>query len=175
MPEPEPATDTYEWLIALLNSRDASYELIDHPPEGRTELVSGLRGHPAAQAAKCVLVMVKVDRKTRRYVLAVVPGDTRVDLGAIKRLYDGRYAGFADNATAERLAGSISGTILPFVLDDAVELVVDPAMLDSPVMYFNAARLDRSLRLSTNDYSRIAEPRVESIAEPTFEEEASHA
>jgi hypothetical protein len=33
------STDTYTSLIALLDEHGAQYRLIDHPPEGRTELV----------------------------------------------------------------------------------------------------------------------------------------
>jgi hypothetical protein len=34
------STDTYTSLIALLDEHGAQYRLIDHPPEGRTELVA---------------------------------------------------------------------------------------------------------------------------------------
>lgn len=57
------------------------YRLITHQPEGNTDQVSALRGHPSAQAAKCLVLIVKIDRRTTRYVLAVVPGDRRVELG----------------------------------------------------------------------------------------------
>ncbi|HEY3685595.1 MAG TPA: YbaK/EbsC family protein [Streptosporangiaceae bacterium] len=156
--------ETYDKLIALLDERGARYRLIDHEPEGRTEIVSRMRGNDLARAAKCVVVMVKVDRKTRRYVLAVVPGDARVDLDAVKRLHSGRYAGFADQEAAERLAGSASGTILPFAFDPELELVADPRLLDGEEVFFNAARLDRSLALATADYAAIADPRRAEIA-----------
>jgi Ala-tRNA(Pro) deacylase len=110
------------------------------------------------------MLMVKIDRKTRRYVLAVVPGDRRVDLGAVAALYDARYAGFCDTPTAERLARAVSGTVLPFALHPDVELVADPAVLTQPRLYFNAARLDRSVNLATADYERIARPRVYPVA-----------
>jgi Ala-tRNA(Pro) deacylase len=34
--------ETYTHLIALLNQHEAHYRLIDHAPEGRTELVSAM-------------------------------------------------------------------------------------------------------------------------------------
>ncbi|RNL83249.1 YbaK/prolyl-tRNA synthetase associated domain-containing protein [Halostreptopolyspora alba] len=149
----------------MLDAHGASYRMIDHAPEGGTELVSRLRGHSVRQAAKCVVVLVRLDRKARKYVLVVVPGHVRVDLGALKTLYHGRYAGFADNETAERLAGSVSGTILPFTFTDELELVVDPLLLRHDEIFFNAARLDRSLALPTEEYRRIAQPRVRSVAQ----------
>ncbi|GAA4070517.1 YbaK/EbsC family protein [Actinomadura miaoliensis] len=156
----------YDRLIGLLEGGGARYRLIDHAPEGRTDLVNAMRGNDPAQAAKCIVVMVKLDKKTRRYVLAVVPGDRRVDLGAVKRLLGGGYAGFAATEVAERLAGSVSGTILPFSFHPDLELVVDPALLEHAEIFFNAARLDRSMALDTADYRRLARPRPAAIAEP---------
>ncbi|MFG1702717.1 YbaK/prolyl-tRNA synthetase associated domain-containing protein [Nonomuraea sp. M3C6] len=156
----------YERLIADMDAAGARYRLIDHAPEGRTELVSVLRGHDVAQAAKCLIVMVKIGKKRTRHVLAVVPGDARLDLQAVKALLDGTYVAFAGKEKAEELAGSVSGTVLPFSYDPRLELVADPSLLDQPELYFNAARLDRSVALATDDYVRLAGPRLASITSP---------
>ncbi|WP_037915243.1 YbaK/EbsC family protein [Actinacidiphila yeochonensis] len=157
--------ETYDRLVALLDEQGALYRVIDHEPEGGTERVSELRGNSLAQAAKCIVVMVKVGKKVTRYVLAVVPGDRRVDLNAVKALLEGTYVSFAAREAAERLAGSVSGTVLPFSFDEKLELVVDPDLLENEEIFFNAARLDRSLALDTKDYQRFAQPRVEPVAD----------
>jgi len=162
-----PDNGTYQRLISLLDSTATSYELIDHEPEGTTETVSALRGHPVSEAAKCLVLIVKIDRRVTRYVLAVVPGDRRVDLDAIRTLFAARYVGFSDAATAERLARAVPGTVLPFSFDPELELVADPEVIAQPCLYFNAARLDRSLAISGTDYARLAQPRVERIAGQT--------
>lgn len=137
--------------------------MIEHEPEGQTELVSALRGNDLKAAAKCMVVMVKLGKKKSHYVLAVVPGDARVDLNGIKELLGGSYVAFADKARAEELAGSVSGTVLPVSYHEQLELIVDPKLLEVPELFFNAARLDRSLALVTEDYVRLAQPRIESI------------
>lgn len=156
--------DTYTQLIALLDSHKAHYRLIDHEPEGRTEVVSPMRGNSLSQAAKCIVLMVKIGKKVTKYILAVVPGDARVDLNAIKALLGGTYVAFASPDIAERLAGSVTGTVLPFSFNAQLELVVDPSLLENEEIYFNAARLDRSLALKTSDYFEIARPRLARIA-----------
>ncbi|TDD78953.1 YbaK/prolyl-tRNA synthetase associated domain-containing protein [Actinomadura darangshiensis] len=150
-------------MIADLEAAGARFRLIDHPPEGRTDLVSALRGNEVAHAAKCLVVMVKVGKKQSRYVLAVVPGDARLDLQAVKDLLDGTYVAFAGREKAEELAGSVSGTVLPFSYHPRLEVVADPALLRVPELYFNAARLDRSMALATDDYVRLASPRIAPI------------
>lgn len=161
-----PDLDAYQHLIDLLERTATPYRLIDHAPEGATEAVSALRGNPVAQAAKCLILRVKLDRRTTRHVLAVVPGDRRLDLDAVRTLYAARYAGFSDPETAESLAHARPGTVLPFSLDPDLDLVADPEVVAQPELYFNAARLDRSLVIAGKDYERLAGPRVAPIAEP---------
>jgi Ala-tRNA(Pro) deacylase len=160
----EAALSAYEQLLALLDAHGARYRLIDHAPEGRTEIVSVLRGNALSQAAKCIIVMVKVGKKVTHHVLAVVPGDARVDLDAIKKLFGGTYISFASQEIAERLSGCVAGTILPFAFNAELELIADPSLLANEELYFNAARLDRSMELNASDYVSLARPRLERIA-----------
>ena len=155
--------ETYTKLIRFLDENVAQYRLIDHDPEGRTEIVSHIRGNNVSQAAKCIVVMVKITKKEKKYVLAVVPGDAKVDLNKIKSMYNGIYVSFATPEIAEELAGSVSGTVLPFSFNSKLELIVDPRLLENEEIFFNAARLDRSMALKTSDYVRLTNPRKENI------------
>lgn len=163
--DPAPPIDAHRELIAALTAKGVEYRTMDHPPEGRTELVSRMRGNKLHQAAKCIIVMVKLDKKTKRHLLGVVPGDRRVDLAAVKELLGASYVGFASRDVAERLSGSVSGTILPFSFHPDLELVVDPGLLENPEIFFNAARLDQSIALRTSDYAALAQPRIAPIAD----------
>ena len=155
----------YDELIALLDRHQAAYRVLTHESEGRTEIVSAMRGNPIDHAAKCMIVMVKVGKKTTRYVLAVVPGGAKVDLEQVKKILGGTYASFASPDIAEELAGSAVGTVLPFTFDERLALIVDPSLLTAPELFFNAGRLDRSVALKTEDYRRVAAPRLEPIAQ----------
>ncbi|GGS28210.1 MULTISPECIES: YbaK/EbsC family protein [Streptomyces] len=156
---------THDRLMDLLEQGRARFRIIDHPPEGRTEPASLLRRHDLSQAAKCLVVRVALGRRARRYVLAVVPGDRRLDLDGLNRLYAGTESSFATREIAERLAGSVSGSVVPFALHPDLDLVVDPDLLVHKEIFFNAARLDRSVALATEDYVDLAAPRVEVIAQ----------
>ena len=156
--------ETYPKLIKFLDENKAQYRLIDHEPEGRTEIVSPMRGNEVSQAAKCIVVMVKITKKDKKYILAVVPGDAKVDLNKIKSMFNGTYVSFATPEIAEELAGSVSGTVLPFSFNPKLELIVDPKLLENEEIFFNAARLDRSMALKTSDYVRLTNPRKENIA-----------
>jgi Ala-tRNA(Pro) deacylase len=157
--------DTYTYLMTWLESQSIPFRLIEHAPEGRTELVSQMRGNGLSAAAKCIVLLVKIGKKVTRYVLAVVPGDRKVDLRAVKVLLGGTYVAFASPDLAERLAGSATGTILPFSFNSELEVIADPSLLSQDELFLNAARLDRSLVLKTSDYLALAKPRLERIVE----------
>jgi Ala-tRNA(Pro) deacylase len=156
--------DAYTHLIEFLDEHRAHYRLLDHPPEGQTDIVSGMRGHDVAAAAKCILLMVKLGKKTTKYVLAVIPGDARVDFAAIKALLSATYVSFVTPHLAEEMAGTVIGTILPFAFNPEFELIVDPGLLTHEEIFFNAGRLDRSVALLTKDYMALTKPRTERIA-----------
>lgn len=157
--------DAYDKLIAYLDQHQATYRLIQHEAEGRTDVVSQLRGNTLAQAAKCIIVMVKIGKKDKKYVLAVIAGDAKLDMNAVKALVGGDYATFAPPEIAEQLGGSPIGTILPFSFNEQLTLVVDPALLAHDEIYFNAARLDCSMVLKSADYVRVVNPRIEKVAQ----------
>jgi Ala-tRNA(Pro) deacylase len=164
--QPAASHALYDRLMALLDEHGATFQVIDHAPEGQTDAVSRMRGHAVSSAAKCLILMVKHGKKRKRFVLAVVPGDRQVDFGAVRHLLDASWVGFAPQATAEELAGSPVGTVLPFAFEPDLELICDPDVLTGDHIFFNAARLDRSLALATADWQRLAQPRVAGIASP---------
>jgi Ala-tRNA(Pro) deacylase len=166
VPATAPTAETYHRLITLLDGGCARYRLIDHASAGSTDVVSRLRGNPLAAAAKCIVVRVGLSKRERQYLLAVVPGDRRVDLELVRRLYRGRDAAFAQREVAERLAGCVSGSILPFSFHPDLQVVVDRRLLVHDQLYFNAARLDRSMELCTEDYLVLARPLIAHITEP---------
>jgi Ala-tRNA(Pro) deacylase len=155
---------TYDKLISLLDTSGARYRIIEHAAEGRTDIASVLRSHSLAQAAKSIVVRVSITKKKGTYLLAVIPGDKHVDLAKLSHLTGGIKSAFAARNIAERLTASISGSIAPFSFNCGLQLIVDKSLLAHTEIFFNAARLDRSIALHMEDYLQLARPRVEHIA-----------
>lgn len=155
---------TYDKLISLLDSTDARYRIIEHVTEGRTDIVSALRKNSLAQAAKSIVMRVSVTKKKGKYLLGVIPGDKYIDFIKLTKLVGGTKAVFAARHVAERLTGSVSGSIPPFSFNLELALVVDEGLLVHDEIFFNAARLDRSIALHVDDYLALTCPRVEHIS-----------
>jgi Ala-tRNA(Pro) deacylase len=155
--------DVFDRLVALLEAEKADFRVIEHEPEGRSELISKIRGNHPSQAAKAMVVAVKA-AEGRKFVLAVLPGDRRVNFGAIAKAVGGKKAALAAPEEAKRLTDCEMGAVPPFSMSSDLTLVVDPDLLTHDSIAFNAGRLDRSMFLSTKSYIAVAKPLVAPIA-----------
>ncbi len=159
-----PPPDIHERLVQLLTEQGASFRVIEHVPEGRTELIARIRGNRLDQAIKSMVVQVRYGKGNNRYYLANIPGDCRVDFDAIRAALEADSAAFAPRAKAEALAGCATGSIPPFSFNEELMVLADPAIRDNDEVVFNAGRLDRSIFMKMEDYFRIAQPRLMKIA-----------
>jgi Ala-tRNA(Pro) deacylase len=160
----QPTKDIHERLVELLSQQGATYRVVAHVPEGRTELIAQIRGNRLEQAIKSMVVQVRHGKKDNRYYLANVPGDCRVDFEAIRAAFEADSAAFAPRARAEALAGCLIGSIPPFSFNDDLVVLADPGIQQNEEVVFNAGRLDRSIFMKMEDYIRIARPRLLKIA-----------
>jgi Ala-tRNA(Pro) deacylase len=153
----------FDRLVFLFTNENARFRIIEHTPEGRSDLVAGLRGTTIAQGAKAIVCAIPVEGR-EQYVLAVLPGDRRVDMKAVARIVGGRKGSFAQTSLAEELTGCVVGAIPPVVFNGLLKLVVDKEFLErESEIAFNAGRLDRSIVISSADYARIVCPTAASI------------
>ena len=158
------STDIHEQLRALLDREAASYRVIEHEPEGRTEVIAKIRGNRIEQSIKSMVLQVRMSRSENVYCLANIPGDCRVDFDGVKAHFGADSAAFAKREKAEELTGCVIGAIPPFSFSDRLVLLADPLIQENDVVVFNAGRLDRSIMMELDDYLRIAQPRLVPIA-----------
>jgi len=147
----------FDKIVTLLDTENARYRVINHPAEGNSERVAEIRGTQVSQGAKAMLCRIK--DKPDLLVLAILPGDQKVDFKKVAQSVGGRKASFAapDEATAK--TGCAIGAIPPFSFSPDIRLVVDPQLLSRhEEIAFNAGRLDTSIVLNSADYRRIAAP-----------------
>jgi Ala-tRNA(Pro) deacylase len=158
-------TEIHEQLRALLDQEGASYRVIEHEPEGRTEVIAKIRGNKIQQSIKSMVLQVRLKPKENIYCLANVPGDCRVDFEGVKRHFQADSVAFAQKEKAQELTGCVIGAIPPFSFNDRLILLADPLIQENEEVVFNAGRLDRSIMMKLSDYIRIAKPILVSIAQ----------
>lgn len=157
-------SDVHEQLLHLLDRQGATYHVIEHEPEGRTEVIAKIRGNKIEQSIKSIVVQVRLNRKDNLYCLANVPGNCRIDFDGIKNHFQADSVAFASRDKAQELTGCAIGAIPPFSFSDQLQVLADPLIRQNEEVVFNAGRLDRSIFMRLEDYIRIAKPRFAQIA-----------
>ena len=156
--------DIHEQLCALLDREGAVYRVIEHEPEGRTELIAQIRGNRIEQSIKSMTLQVRLNRKENIYCLANVPGDCRIDFDGVKKYFNADSVAFASREKAQALTGCVIGAIPPFSFNEQLQVLADPLIQQNEEVVFNAGRLDRSIFMKLVDYIRIAKPALVKIA-----------
>jgi Ala-tRNA(Pro) deacylase len=158
------AGEVFDQLVALLSEAKATFRVIEHEAEGRSEAISVIRGNRPDQAAKAMVLDLRGGGGGKRHVLAILPGSRKLDFGAVAELFEARKCGFASPETAQELTGCAMGSVPPFSLNPALAIVVDEDLLANQTLFFNAGRLDRSMELDTKDWLAVAQPKIAKIA-----------
>ncbi len=158
------ASDVFDRLVALLSDAKAKFRVIEHEAEGKSEAISAIRGNRPDQAAKAMVLDVRGGGGGRRHVLAILPGNRKLDFNAVATLFEARKCGFASPDTAQELTGCVMGAVPPFALNPDLAVVVEEDLLANETLFFNAGRLDRSMELDTKDWIAAAQPRIARIA-----------
>lgn len=152
----------YEKLVALLEREGARYRVIEHPAEGRSDAVAAIRGTSPGQGAKAMLCKSKDDGQA--LILAILPGDRKLDFKKVAAAAGFKKATLASAEEAQHETGCVIGAIPPFSFSANIKLIVDPDLIGSfDEIAFNAARLDKSIVLSSADYVRIARPLLQPL------------
>ena len=161
-------SDIHQQLCDLLDKEGAHYRVIEHEPEGKTEIIARIRGNRIEQSIKSIVIQVRQKKKETIYCLANVPGDCRIDFDGIKRHFNADSVAFASREKAQELTGCVIGSIPPFSFNDQLLVLADPLIQENEEVVFNAGRLDRSIFMKLEDYLRIAKPQLVKIALRSF-------
>lgn len=147
---------TFEKITALLDQHQARYRVVEHEAIGQTEQISQIRGNLLGQAAKAMVLEVSMpDGAPSRQLLAIVPGDCRINFKSAARVIGGKKSSFTAPELAQALTGCVMGAVPPFSFDDRLALRVDTRLQQVGTLWFNAGALDKSIGLAVEDYFRI--------------------
>src|SRR5215212_11340468 len=124
-------TDVHERLCALLDQEGARHRVVEHDPEGRTEIIAKIRGNKIEQSIKSIVVQVRLNRKDNSYCLANVPGDCRIDFNGIKNHFNADSVAFASRDKAQELTGCVIGAIPPFSFNNELQVLADPLIQEN--------------------------------------------
>ena len=149
--------------VRLLKKAGVPFEVVTYRHEEKgAAFAAQATGVGLAAIAKTLVVALD----TGLHVLALVPGDRRLDLKKTAALFTAKRAALADAATAQRLTGYLVGGISPFATKRALDVVMDTGLLAGGRVMINAGRRGMMLRMNPRDIADVLRCREASIAKP---------
>ena len=104
-------------------------------------------GFPLEKTVKTLIA----DLGGRRYVAALLPGNTHLDFKKLARVLHTKHASMADTSIAERLTGYLVGGISPFGLKQPLESVIDSTIMNYQTVVINGGRRGVMLKMAPSD------------------------
>jgi len=133
---------------------------------------SAATAEDAARAAGCTLEQIVKSIVTLcdgRPVLALVPGDRRVDLDKIARAAGAVEARIARAAEVQEATGFAPGAVAPFPLPDVDRVLIDQSLLSHPVVWVGAGSPTHMASVSPGDLVRLARAQpVDVVQDSTY-------
>lgn len=147
------AAPVFDRLIALLDSKGVTYDVLRHEPVHTSEEAARVRGTSLSSGAKALIC-----RADGRFVLLVLPGDRRLDSARARKALGAKSLRFATRDEVEALTSLTPGAIPPFGQVFGIPSYCDLNLLDEPKINFNAGDHAASVSLRTADYLALEQP-----------------
>ena len=152
------SVSTRNLLEEYLRKRSARYQLIEHRVCRSAEQSTAARseaGYPDSEGAKALLVKSKSGFST-----LVLHADVKFDRGRVKKRLGGdfRFASADELMELTKLEYGMMPPFGPSLFPQIESLFVDTAVLEYPLIGFNACCLDHSIVISIEEYLKCAKP-----------------
>jgi prolyl-tRNA editing enzyme YbaK/EbsC (Cys-tRNA(Pro) deacylase) len=151
-------------VIKLLEENTISYRLLPHrEPVFTVETAAAQRGVVKEEMVKSILLREKSG--SRRYVMACVLGDARLDPKAVRDHLpaDWRRLSFASAGEILQVAGYVQGAVAPLCLPDGVPVIFDVAIARCQNVNISSGDPMAGLELKADDLIRLAGAQLASI------------
>jgi prolyl-tRNA editing enzyme YbaK/EbsC (Cys-tRNA(Pro) deacylase) len=153
-------------IIQHLDSQGIPYRVLPHSePVFTVEMAAAQRGVVLEEMVKSILLR---ERRTQRFVMACVPGDTQLNPQAVRENLPGdwRRLSFASAEEITAITGYIQGSVAPLCLPEHIPVVFDEAFARCANVNISSGDPMAGLELAASDLIRLCNPIIAPIAIP---------
>lgn len=153
-------------ITNLLEASNVPFKLLPHTePVFTVEAAAAQRGVVKEEMVKSILLREK--SRPRRYVMACVLGDARLDPKAVRAHLPGNWKRltFAGAQEIEQVTGYVQGAVAPLCLPDDVPVIFDEAIARCQNVNISSGDPLAGLELKGEDLIRLARAALAPIAE----------
>lgn len=149
----------YEEIIKLLKINKISYKEIEHEPVYTSEQAAKVRGISINQGAKSLLLKCEDN-----FILAVLPGDCKLDSKKLKKLLKIKGFRFALPEEVKEKMNCEIGACYPFGNLIELPVYVDHSLSKNNIISFNPGLHTRSIEIKWRDFYSLAKPKMVDIS-----------
>lgn len=145
--------DPFVSITSFLAAHQIVYTLLEHEPVYTSEQAASVRGVSLTQGAKSLLLQCDSS-----FILAVLPGDRKLDTKKMKKLLHKKDIHFADPGDVLTIMGCEIGACYPFGNLIDVPMYVDPLLSRNETISFNPGVHTKSLIMQWKEYVSVVKP-----------------
>ena len=147
-------------LKQLLDDQGVKYVMISHSPAFTAQEIAAAAHIPGMELAKTVVVRVDGEM-----ALAVLPASRYVDLEALREAIGAQTVGLAQEGEFKGMFPDCEvGAMPPFGKLYGMKTYVADSLTDDESIAFNAGTHTELMRLSYEDFEKLAEPEIVEFA-----------
>lgn len=152
-------------ILSLIKEKGYWHETFEHEAVRTSEDAAKLRhGYSLHQGAKALILQVKIPTVGKKFVMVVVPGDTKFDSAKVKAFFGAKEIRFATVEEVAKITGGIEpGGVPPFGNLFGLEVVADASIFENEKIIFNAGDRKFSVAIVSSDYKSLVHPHVTEI------------
>lgn len=151
------AESPHDAILRQLHQHGVSYEYLDHEPVYTSQDAAQIREQDTlSMNAKALVLQADNDQ----YLVAVVPGDKRLNIEALKKHLGVERLAMAAKESVLSATGLEVGAIPPFGSVMGLKTYLDQDLAQNKQIVFNVGRHDRSVVISYQDYIQVEKPEV---------------
>jgi len=149
-------TEVEEKILSALKAHGIEYEVFEHDPVYTCPQMANFLKTDEAHIAKSMIVK----KSDGTYLLAVLPGNRKIDFHRLGLVTKGAPVILAPKMEAEDIAQCSVGCVYPLGNIINLETLFDSAILRQEYVYFNPGSHTKSVKISTQALTKLANPTV---------------
>ena len=149
----------------LLEKNNITYKFFAHDTVRTSEEAAALRpDYTLRQGAKALILQVTDFNGEKKFVMAIMPADRKLDAKKLKTSRGLKKVRFATKEEADEITNGVEfGGVPPFGNIFGLDVIIDPTLFENKDIIFNCGDRRASIALRSEDYAQLVPHRVHDI------------
>lgn len=145
----------YDEIIALLDSKGAKYEILEHGHVVSVDDAQRETGIDPKEGAKALVL-----KTGDKFVLCVVRGTNKLDYKKVRDILGVRKLHFATPEEVKQVMGVDIGACYPFGEIAGIDMLVDETLAENKKITFSPGVHDKHIYMEWSEYSKTTNPKL---------------